>query len=87
MTPARQRVLKFIEQFIEQEGYAPNYDEMMVGVGAKSRSTVWQQVQALCRDGFIAFDRHPSGIVKNRGIYIISGPCPRCGHNPNSLDK
>lgn len=85
MTPARQKVLQFIEQFIGEHGYAPTYDEMMKGVNARSRSTVWQQVQALWRDGFIEFDRHPSGVVKWRGIWVIGGSCPFCGHSPNTV--
>ena len=85
MTPARQRVLKFIEGFIDKKGYAPTYDEIRIYVGGKSRSVIWLQVQALARDGFIEFDRHPSGVVKWRGIRVVSGPCPRCGHVANVL--
>ena len=74
MTPARQKVLKFIEGFIGEHGYAPSYPEIMEGCDIASKSNLHRMIGLLEKDGFIQVKRH-----RRRGILLSRAQCPYCG--------
>lgn len=53
ITKKQSEVLAFIQQFMEEQGYAPSYREIAEGLGLASPSTVHAHVQALCEKGLI----------------------------------
>ena len=80
MTPARQKVLQFIEQFIGEKGYAPTYEDMGEGCGNASKSHMHHIVLELEREGVISVDRDRGGYGKARGIKLTPEFCPYCGN-------
>ena len=89
MTPAHQRVLRFIEQFIGEHGYAPTYAELGKGCGYASSSNVHRIMLELERENLISIDRDRSGYGKARGINLNTEFCPYCGQvqSANMLSK
>ena len=69
---ARQRVLAFIKEEIERNGYAPTVREICAGVGLKSTSTVQSHLNRLEELGIIR--RNPA---KPRALVIMDGSQPR----------
>lgn len=65
LTEVQKRVFEFIKRFIEQYGYAPNYEEMRIGLGYATKSAVAYQVVSLERAGYIR--RSPR---KARAIWV-----------------
>lgn len=53
MTPAQQRVLRFISGFMNEQFRSPTYREMMEGLGMKSISTLHRHVASLEQQGMI----------------------------------
>lgn len=53
MTPAQQRVLRFISAFLHEQCRYPTYREMMEGLGMKSMSSLHRHVVRLEREGMI----------------------------------
>ena len=56
LTPSQHRVLEFIQNYIEQQDYAPSLAEIAAGVGVRSRSAMHRQVQVLATAGYIAIE-------------------------------
>lgn len=54
MTPAQQRVLRFISGFLHEQCRSPTYLEMMEGLGMKSMSTLHRHVASLEQQGMIS---------------------------------
>lgn len=54
MTESDKALLDFIDQFIEANGYAPSYTEMMDGTGVTTKGTIYNQIERLVLDGRIA---------------------------------
>ncbi|MDE2020427.1 MAG: hypothetical protein KGJ13_08835 [Patescibacteria group bacterium] len=70
MITKRQRdVLQFIKVYTHRNGYCPNYDEIMQGIGLKSKSGVNRLVLELEQRGFIR--RLPG---QSRAIEILRLP-------------
>lgn len=46
-TKRQKKLLNFIKDFIEKNGYSPSYREIMNGLGYKSLGTVSQHINAL----------------------------------------
>lgn len=60
----KEKLLKFIKQFITENGYAPTVREIASGVGECAPSTVLSSLQALRLEGYIEYkDRMPRTIV------------------------
>ena len=53
ITKKQSEVLCFIQQYMEDHGYAPSYREIADGMGLSSPSTVHAHVQALCEKKLI----------------------------------
>lgn len=54
----KDRILKYIYQYILSTGFAPTYQEIGQGVGLASKSAVANRIQQLQADGLIT--RHPN---------------------------
>jgi len=55
----RHKVLRFISDYIGENGWAPSYREIMNGVGLRSPSVVMLHVHSLERDKLIRFGGGP----------------------------
>jgi len=64
----QRRILEFLREFIEREGFAPTIREIAEGVGNNSPATIEEHLQALERKGVI---KRTKG--KKRSISIKSG--------------
>jgi len=53
LTKKQSEVLTFIQEFMEEQNYAPSYREIAEGLGLASPSTIHAHVQALCEKGLI----------------------------------
>lgn len=53
LTKQQQAVLVYIANHIEAHGVSPSYQEIMVGVGLKSKSRIYEMVKALKERGAI----------------------------------
>lgn len=70
MITKRQRdVLQFIRRYTSKNGYCPNYDEIMQGIGLKSKSGVNRLVLELEQRGFV---RRLAG--RSRAIEVVKVP-------------
>lgn len=70
MITKRQRdTLRFIKRYTADNGYCPNYDEIMQGIGLKSKSGVNRLVLELEQRGFI---RRLAG--QSRAIEVVRMP-------------
>ncbi len=71
MLTLRQRdCLHFIRDFIADNGFAPNFEEIADGLGIRSRGTVHRYVHALSKSGHLKL--HP---LRARGIELLE-PMP-----------
>lgn len=73
MTPRQAQLLAFIRGYIAENGYAPTYREMAVGIGMKatSKAVTYGMVQALIAQGKIIPARKlRSGRSVYQGIQI-----------------
>ncbi len=62
LTPKQKEVLDFIVNFIHEQGYAPSYREIALGLDLSSPSTVHTHIQALRLRGYLrASDAAGSG--------------------------
>ena len=53
LTKRQKDVLDFIKAFVEENGYAPTYQEIADNSGMKSRSEAYARVQALIKKGHV----------------------------------
>ena len=53
MTPAQARVYGWVAQFIEANGYPPTVEEIAIGLGYGSKSTVHNHLEILREKGFL----------------------------------
>lgn len=53
LTPRQQELLDFIRAEIHDRGSAPSYDEMCLGIGARSKSQIFRLLEHLQRRGHI----------------------------------
>ncbi len=53
MTPRQKMVLEFIKSYWAENGYAPSYDNIKDGLGAKSKSSIAALIDRLERRGYI----------------------------------
>lgn len=53
MTPKQKRLLDFIRAHIASHEFSPTFDEMLVGVGAASKSNIHRMVEGLIAEGHL----------------------------------
>lgn len=53
LTPRQKQVLEFIKLYWKDNGYAPSYDNIKDGLGAKSKSSIAALIDRLERKGYI----------------------------------
>lgn len=55
MGEMRERVLRFVGEFIQSHGYSPTYREIANGVGLRSTSTVLRHLEHLKSEGRVDY--------------------------------
>ena len=53
MTRKQAELRSYIEKYINDNGYSPSFNEMMTGVGLKSKSGIHRLVEGLVKQGKI----------------------------------
>lgn len=77
LTAAQSKTLDYIRQYIaEHDGLAPTVEEIRVGIGSGSKSSVARLLRCLADRGAI---RRMS--FRARAIEIVDARCPHCGGN------
>jgi SOS-response transcriptional repressor LexA len=66
LTPRQAECLRFIGDYITKHGHAPKFQEIMVGLGSDSRSTIDKLLRDLVSAGYIR-----RSIYQVRGIEIV----------------
>lgn len=65
-TQTRERIVFFIIEYRKANGYSPTWEEIRVGVGLKSKSTVGYHMQNLRSDGQVSYENGlPRTLVVN----------------------
>lgn len=70
LTPKQKNVLEFLQRFIQENGYAPSYQEIATAFGLSSRSTAQKYVERLRDAGFLTMDAHAK-----RGLTLKQSGC------------
>lgn len=66
MTPKQADALRFIDNFINENGFSPSYDEIAASMGVKSRSGTHRIIHALVAHGKLKMVRG-----RNRSLEVI----------------
>jgi repressor LexA len=53
LTPAQERVYRFVQDYIHQHGYAPSYEEIRSRLGFKSLNAVFKHLKQIEERGYI----------------------------------
>ena len=67
-TDKRDRILKFIREFIDDRGYAPTVAEIQISCGISSKSVVGYHLRSLEREGSIRRDAEISRAIEITGM-------------------
>lgn len=72
LTPKQKNVLEFLQRFIQENGYAPSYQEIANAFGLSSRSTAQKYVERLREAGYLEMDPNAKrGVsIKQSGIHV-----------------
>jgi repressor LexA len=72
LTPKQKNVLEFLQRFIQENGYAPSYQEIADAFHLSSRSTAQKYVERLRDAGFLEMEAGSKrGVqVKQSGIHL-----------------
>lgn len=54
LTPVQRKTMTFIETFDAEHGHAPSHDEIALGMGWASKSSVHRVLQCLRERGFVS---------------------------------
>lgn len=83
MTPRMKQCLDFLKRYKAENGYMPNFDEIRVCLGLKSKSGVFRLLDGLEQRGLI--ERLPH---RARAI-VIADTCHTCGrkHETEAFKK
>ena len=61
----KNRILSYVREYIDSNGYAPSYREIQHGVGVKSTSTVYDYTRCLEAEGRLSMHaNHPTADAK-----------------------
>lgn len=74
MTERQRQCLDYIRRHIEETGIAPSYPEIARELGIKSRSAVFETVQALVRDGCVEKTGSGSRNLRLPGVDLSAVP-------------
>ena len=58
LTPKQHECLQFIRSYVTMNGYSPSYDEIMAGIGLKSKSGIARLINGLVDRGHITTARY-----------------------------
>lgn len=67
LTERQQQILKFIEDFREQQGIAPTHREICEHFGFSSYGTAYKHLKLLARKGYLRRERH-----QRRGMELLA---------------
>ncbi|HEY8278424.1 MAG TPA: transcriptional repressor LexA [Bdellovibrionota bacterium] len=72
LTPKQKNVLEFLQRFIQENGYAPSYQEIADAFGLSSRSTAQKYVERLRDAGYLDMEANSKrGVqLKQSGIHL-----------------
>ena len=72
LTPKQAKFLKFLANFMDQNGYSPSYEEMKQVLNYKSKSRIHSFVHSLKKRGYVRLIPYMkrSIIITNKGIGI-----------------
>ena len=72
LTPKQAKFLKFLSNFIEQNGYSPSYEEMKQVLNYQSKSRIHAFVHSLRKRGYVRLIPYMkrSIIITHKGIGI-----------------
>lgn len=74
MTAKQQRILEYIAEFTDKQGYPPSVRDICAGVGLSSPSTVHAHIKTLRALGYLEKDDHKTRALTLRGM---GGPVTR----------
>ncbi len=66
LTKSQLKLMRFIQTFMAKNQFAPSFEEMCIGIGVKSKSSIYGKIRALVERGFIRQLPH-----KARAIEVI----------------
>lgn len=67
LSEQQRRILTFIEEFVEESGYPPTYEEIRQALGMSTKSLVYHHLDALERAGYLSrMPNTPRGIRLSR---------------------
>ena len=79
MTTHREKqLLDFIVGYVRTTGTVPTYQEMTVGMGVASKSSIATWVDRLIKQGVL---RRQRGKYMKQNI-VLTGQCPACNRGP-----
>ena len=72
LTPKQAKLLKFLANFMDQNGYSPSYEEMKQVLNYKSKSRIHSFVHSLRKRGYVRLIPYMkrSIIITHKGIGI-----------------
>lgn len=80
LTERQKEFLEYISAYIEAEGFAPSYEEMMRAAGLRSKSGIHSMVKALEERGFIRRLPHRARAIELVPMQSRFARCEKCGH-------
>lgn len=80
LTPRLVQVLRFIDSFSRQHGYAPSFPEISAGIGVASHATSYQHVVQLKHRGLLT-----SNPKFKRSIELTAAGRKITGHKPEPI--
>jgi repressor LexA len=80
LTKAQYRVLKCIDELIQDKGISPSFKEIKDHLGLSSNSTIYTHVHALSDKGYISFIKGSPRSIRITGPYSDKEIKPRGFH-------
>lgn len=76
LTDRQRHILEVIRTRSAEQGFSPSMREIGDAVGLRSLNSVWYQVHALERKGYLRLEH---GRPRAIGLTVKDGVCPACG--------
>jgi repressor LexA len=80
LTEAQYKVLKCIDELIQERGISPSFKEIKEHLGLSSNSTIYTHVHALNDKGYISFIKGSPRSIRILGPYSDAEIKPRGSH-------